>query len=135
MISIVFFSLNGDHFSVPHIRDEEPITYECDGKQGYITFDGSFNVDNFPYPSYDHLPEWERPQRYPRTLPIIMDMYVRNGICRTFDKYMIEVYKKVIHESTDKISEIEEEGETMRVCFTPTDRQTIYFTVLEHYLI
>ena len=34
---------------------------------------------------------------------------------------------KLVDESTDKISEIEEDGEPIRVCFFPTNRQTIYF--------
>jgi hypothetical protein len=47
-------------------------------------------------------------------------------------QYIIEIYKKVIHENTDVISEIEDNNrDTMRVCFFPTNRQTIYFRVLE----
>jgi hypothetical protein len=47
-------------------------------------------------------------------------------------QYIIEVYKKVIHKNTDVISEIDDGyGENTRVCFFPTNRQTIYFRVLE----
>jgi hypothetical protein len=47
-------------------------------------------------------------------------------------QYIVEVYKKVIHENTDVISDIDDgDGENMKVCFFPTNRQTIYFRVLE----
>jgi hypothetical protein len=45
--------------------------------------------------------------------------------------YLIEIYKRVIHESTDKYTEIEEDGMPMKVCFFPTNKQTIYFRILE----
>lgn len=46
--------------------------------------------------------------------------------------YMIEIYRRVIHECTDRISEEEDDdGTPMRVCFFPTNLQTIYFRVLE----
>jgi hypothetical protein len=47
-------------------------------------------------------------------------------------RYVVEIYKKVIHENTDVISEIEDDDrKPMRVCFFPTNRQTIYFRVIE----
>jgi hypothetical protein len=49
-------------------------------------------------------------------------------------RYVVEIYKKVIHENTDVISEIEDDDrEKMNVCFFPTNRQTIYFRVIEIY--
>jgi hypothetical protein len=46
--------------------------------------------------------------------------------------YEIEIYRRVVHESTDRISEEEDEdGTPMRVCFFPTNRQTLYFRVLK----
>ena len=47
-------------------------------------------------------------------------------------QYTVEIYKKVIHENTDIISEIDDaDGEKANICFFPTNRQTIYFRVLE----
>ena len=51
---------------------------------------------------------WERPTRYNIWLPrvVIMSVYKDND----YKEYTIEIYKRIIHESTDKISEIEEDG-------------------------
>ena len=47
-------------------------------------------------------------------------------------QYIVEIYQKVIHENTDVVSEIDDDdGANTRVCFFPTNRQTIYFRVLE----
>jgi hypothetical protein len=122
----IFFSLK-DHFSAPYIHDNEPIEYIYDGKEGQLTFDGYFHVDDHapPYPEDDALPVWERPQHYSRWLPVQCEMYVRKQGMEA-EIFVVEIYKRVIHESTDRISEIEEESETMQVCFMPTNRQTIY---------
>jgi adenylosuccinate synthase len=46
--------------------------------------------------------------------------------------YIVEVYKRIIHESTNKYGEMEDEdGTTMKVCLTSSDRQTLFFRVLE----
>jgi len=125
MTTIVFFS-SESYSSAPYIIDNTPIEYVYDGKEGYIIFDGHFHVDDHapPYPEDDALQVWERPQHYSHWLPIKAEMYVKH---MKFEKIMIEIYKRIIHESTDRISEIEEEGEKMSVCFMPTNRMTIYF--------
>ena len=46
--------------------------------------------------------------------------------------YLIEVYKREIHQKTDKYSETQDDdGEVMNICFFPTCEQTLYFKVLE----
>ncbi len=46
--------------------------------------------------------------------------------------YNVEIYKRVVHECTDRISEEEDDdGTPMQICFFPTNRQTLYFRVLE----
>jgi len=88
----------------------------------------------------------DRPRRYEESLPkkIMMFMKIRetkpykiendgNFCTREYYKtieghaYNIEIYKKVIHDCTDKTSKLDDYG----ICFFPTNTQTIYFRVLE----
>ena len=97
------------------------------------------------------MPRWERPRRYTDYLPQKHFLFVKvrekdpyrvdvSGNAtytyyRTLEDnaYMVEVYKKVIHENTDQYGEVdlEGDGELTQVCFTPTNRQTVHFRVLE----
>jgi len=130
---------------------QTPDAYVCDGKEGFITFNGTYHVENHPppYPEDETIPKWERPRRYADYLPQKHFMCVKirekqpcyidlsGNLVRTSYKtledsmYMIEIYKKIIHESTDKYSMADIDGELTEVCFTPTNRQTVYFRVLE----
>lgn len=161
-LEVYFDTLDeSDPFSRPLIRDETTIQYECDGKEGVVSFDGYFRVENNapPYPEDEALPMWERPTRYSVWLPIKLRLFMRRRGKEPYGykkepspfpsfmpwdveyplyhileehEYIVEVYKRVIHESTDRISTIEDEdGTPMRVCFNPTYRQTVYFRVLE----
>ena len=98
---------------------------EYNEKEGSIHFNGYYVEDHAP--PYPEVESWERHTRYNIWLPrvVIMSVYKDD-----YKEYTIEIYKRIIHESTDKISEIEEDGEPMRVCFFPTNRQTIYFRIL-----
>jgi len=100
---------------------------EYNEKEGSIHFNGYYYVEDHapPYPEDLKLEPWERPTRYNKWLPRVVTMSVYED--NTYNEYQIEIYKRIIHESTDKISEIEEDGEPIRVCFFPTNRQTIYF--------
>ena len=128
----------------PYISGQEPIEYVCDGNEGHIHFDGYYYVEDEP------LEQWDRPRRHQEWLPqkLIMCMQlcekepykveVVNNATRSYYKELdklqcvVEIYKRIIHEKTDVLSEIEDSnGETMNVCFFPTNRQTIYFRVLE----
>jgi hypothetical protein len=133
----------------PYICNQEPIEYFCDGKEGYIHFDGHYYVENHEPPYLED--EGLGRRRYDVWLPQKLTMFVQlfekepykaevvdNMTTRIYYKeleclqYIVEVYKKVNHENTDVISDIEEgNGEKMKVCFFPTNRQTIYFRVLE----
>ena len=137
---------------VPYICGQEPIEYFCDGKEGYIHFDGYYYVENHapPYLEDDALDILDRPTRYDVWLPQKLIMFTQlfekepykvevvDNVTKSYYKelenlkYIIEIYKKVIHENTDVISEIEDDDrEKMMVCFFPTNRQTIYFRVIE----
>lgn len=137
----------------PYIMGQTPIAYECDGKEGYITFNGTYHVENHPppYPEDEALSRWERPRRYTEYLPkthflsvkkresapykVQVSVNVTRNHYRVFEEnlYMIEIYKKVIHECTDHYGpvDLEGDGELTQVCFTPTNKQTVYFRVLE----
>ena len=130
----------------PYIRGQTPIEYFCDGKEGYIHFDGYYYVENHapPYPEDEVV----RQRRYGEWLPqkVIMFTQLRekepykveviDNVTKTYYKeienlqYIIEIYNRVIHENTDVISHIDDGGELIDVCFFPTNRQTIYFRVL-----
>jgi len=150
---IHFFNIKDtDSSRTPYILDNTCIDYVCDGKEGYICFDGYYYVEDHapPYPEDEGLEAWNRPSRYSEWLPKKVGMIVHlretepskteiqeNGSTRMFytmledNAYSIEIYKRVIHEKTDRMSEIEEDGEIMNVCFFPTNKQTLYFRVLD----
>jgi len=140
----------GTHGKIPYICDQEPIEYFCDGKEGYIHFDGYYYVENHAPPYLEIEDDALRPRRYDVWLPQKLTMFAQlfekepykvEGVDNVTTscykeleclQYIIEIYKKVIHENTDVISEIEDdEREKMNVCFFPTNRQTIYFRVIE----
>ena len=146
-LSFHFQNMKEENRCVPYIREEEPVDYICDGKMGSICFDGYFYVEDHapPYPDDAGKEPWECDRRrdwLPKTLYMTVNRtetepYKVEGntsYYRTVEQYqyMIEVYKRIIHKSTDKYSEVEEDdGEIMNVCFFPTNKQTLYFRVLE----
>lgn len=130
----------------PVICDPESIVYTCDGAEGTLSFDGYYYIEDHapPYPGdskYTH--------RYPRWLPATLQMEVshredepyaqresEDGTTYFYRKtkhesYVVEIYRRDTHESTDRISKVEDGDEMMDVCFFPTNRQTLYFRVLE----
>ena len=142
---------------MPYIHDV-PIDYKCDGVTGHLTFDGYYYVEDHapPYPEDDALQPWERPQRRDICLPQTLKLHVKlretepNRIERNdvemWSRYhyniieehawVVEIYKRVIHECTDKYSNIDDsDGEEMNVCFFPTNSQTIYFRVVDNLVV
>ena len=137
----------------PYIMGQTPIKYVCDGKEGFITFNGTYHVENHPppYPEDEALPRWERPRRNTSYLPkehmlhVILretepsKVDISGGVTSTRyniiedNMYMVEIYKKVIHECTDQygLADIDGDGDLVNVCFTPTNKQTVYFRILE----
>jgi hypothetical protein len=138
----------GTHQKTPYIRGQEPIEYFCDGKEGYIHFDGYYYVENHapPYLEDDAVGPCRCNSWLPQKLVMFSRLFekepyeveVLDNVTKSYYKeieslqYIIEIYKKEIHENTDIISEIEDNNrDAMRVCFFPTNRQTIYFRVIE----
>jgi hypothetical protein len=136
------------HQPTPYICGQEPIEYFCDGKMGHIHFNGYYYVE-------DHAPPYleDRPRRHDTWLPQKLIMFMQlvekepykvevvDNATRSYYKdlenhqYIVEIYKRVIHEKTDVISTVEDEdGDEMNVCFFPTNRQTIYFRVLGDFI-
>ena len=157
VVQLHFHNVDEGSRRVPYIADEESVVYTCEscvvGAEGTLTFDGYFYVNDAAElsPEEEQLPEWERPTRYGRHLPMQLRMvmqkrekepYKREIDERGWTVYyyntlevhdcIIEVYKRVTHESTNRVSEIEDDdGEPMSVCFFPTNRQTLYFRIVE----
>ena len=130
---------------IPYVDRWEPIEYKCDGSQGSLTFDGHYYVeDGEPTEEARHesphmyLPQKLRLYAYIRETDPYKQDVDDNGdttsYYRTIENhgYVVEIYKRVKHECTDKISEmVDEDGQPMNVCFFPTNKQTIYFRVLD----
>lgn len=45
---------------------------------------------------------------------------------------IIEIYKRITIKDTSVYSEMDDEGESMNVCFFPTQHQKIWFRIVEH---
>jgi hypothetical protein len=136
------------HKQIPYICRQEPIDYFCDGKYGYIHFDGYYYVENHgpPYLGEEALGQRRYNAWLPQTLRMFSQLFekypykvdVVDNVTKSYYKeiesiqYIIKIYRKDIHENTDVVSEIDDgDGENMKICFFPTNRQTIYFRVLE----
>jgi len=154
-IEVCMYTANPGDYATPYIKGQEPIEYICDGKEGSILFDGYYYVEDTspPYPEDNdpNLKPWERPRRHSEWLPKKCMMFMTRRetepskeeydeetfVTRVFynilekQQYVIEIYKRDIHDCTDVISQIEDNGSPMDVCFFPTNKQTIYFRVLE----
>jgi len=151
---IYFHTISKEEYSSPYVRDSDSVIYECDGKEGSLAFDGYYYIENGPPPypedSDPTLKPWEKPRRYSEWLPkkVSMSLTLREtepyktekieeGGIRCYYKelqkvyYIIEIYKKEVYDSTDVISEIEDDGEPMNVCFFPTNKMKIWFRVIE----
>jgi hypothetical protein len=157
VIDLFFHNVDGESRCVPYIANEEGVEYVCPsfvvGGEGTISFDGYFYVNDAAEltPEEERMQPWDRPSRYGRYLPMELRMVMQRrerepaerevtpeGWTRC--KYtvleehdcIINVYKRVTHESTNRVSEIEDDdGEPMSVCFFPTNRQTLYFRIVE----
>ena len=109
---ITFYGYEKDTYKqTPYICRQEPIEYFCDGKDGYIHFDGYYYVENHAPP---YLERGDRPERYDTWLPQTLVMFaqlhekdpyktevVDNTSIYYYKEienfqYIIEIYKKMI---------------------------------------
>lgn len=130
----------------------EIYAFECDGETGMLEFNGYYYVNDGNETRFrDSLPKEE-------TISVQKRLPVEPRIWRTEEpsflkdsngtnplvpyeitEYRVDAYTyKILVErreklyNTDEISTIEDDdGSEMNVCFFPTDRQRIYFRVLE----
>jgi hypothetical protein len=104
----------------PFMRKVFALTF--DGSDGTIEFDGHYYVG-----------DPESPRQGRKNLPTTEFLLVKKeGEERECDMYVVEIMRRETLDCTDVISEVEDEGGgKMNVCFFPTDRQRLYFRVLE----
>lgn len=131
-----FYSQKNNDIDEPrlYIDRDYPTVYNSDGHEGTFTFNGYYRVENHPppYPEDEHLEIYNRPYRYSHYLPSNICLYLKSNTTYEEHYYSVEIYKKVIHENTNRYSTInDEDGSEMNVCFFPTDHQTLYFKILE----
>jgi len=146
-LQIYFYNIEKGERRRPVINTNKSFEYVCDGKEGSLCFDGYYYVEDHapPYPEDAGKERWEC-DRHSEWLPKKLRMHVIRSESEPYKKeegtsyfhvledntYIVEVYKRVKHENTDKYSkEEDDDGEEMNICFFPTDKQTIYFRVLE----
>jgi hypothetical protein len=120
----IYFMMSNPQIREPYIL--KLFGYETDGHEGIIDFDGRNTI---------------KEEGLPIKLLMLVTIKDRTGFTKENsnsifynlnkqDELFIEIYKKEIICCTDRISTIEDEdGEEMNVCFTPTDRQKLYFRV------
>ena len=155
-----FHTVNKDDFRCPYVRDGESVVYEYDesSSKGTIAFNGYYYVENGPPPypedSDPDMKPWDRPRRHSEWLPKKAAMSLthrdKEPYKRVADKenkfmthifykeykkvfFMIEIYKLEVYEYTNEISEIDDDGEPMKVCFFPTNQIKLWFRVLEDF--
>ena len=123
------------HFDFPtsgsHPYVQELFDLRLDASEGHIEFNGYYYADDstFPrrhlmlYAMYSDATTMKEEKGY-RTI-------YANQVEHTL---AIEIYKREIIENTDVTSNIEDDdGESMDVCFFPTNRQTLFFRILKRY--
>jgi len=140
------------HPGTSYINITEQLDYQCDGNEGQLMFDGYYYVMDVP--DNDIEKEEYAKQCLPQTMTMYMTRYstnpedtetwfteesflgcisqVKHTKTKKLEayKYTIEIYKRVKHEDTSRISEFEDEDGPARICFFPTHKQTIYFRIL-----
>jgi hypothetical protein len=133
----IHFCPEGRTLAKPFVK--EIYDFTLTDTTGVLTFDGYYYIENHPppYPEDEALHYADRPQRWSYSLPQTLEMHVleytdkrHREFKSTF--YTIRCTKKVIHECTNVYGkETDEDGEEMNICFFSTDKQTIYFEILE----
>ena len=136
-----------------YVKDSDSATYECDGKEGVLHFNGYFYVeDEAPSPNEEE----NKNRRYSDHLPIKMFLHMKrrekepykvekkpeSTTCHynTLEEhiYYVEIYRRIKHDNTSQYGPVdigtEEEPDIQNVCFYPTCWQTIHFRVLEERL-
>ncbi len=110
----------------PHIV--EIFDYQNDGTEGVLEFDGYYYVNDSEAAAAD-ASGYKSVHRY--SLPLELQMIICENLQITH-AYEIEIYKREIIHNTNQYAIIDDgDGNDMSVCFFPTDRQKLYFRVLD----
>lgn len=99
-----------------HIIDLIDIKWSEVTMNGFISFNGYF-----------HLKE----EKFPK-IPYLMVIYTHNNVKPSaFHMYGIVFEKKTSIKDTSKYGTIEDEDESMSVCFFPTEKQRLIFKIVK----
>lgn len=116
---------------LPYIR--ECIDFSRDDLNGSITFNGYYYEDDSKLPQ-KMLMFYSKYESEPYEEKDISG--VRHSYFKKLEELMcdIEIIGRTIIENTDHYSdEIDEDGSEMRICFFPTNKQTLHFKILKTY--
>lgn len=111
---------------------QEVFDYQNDGSEGFIEFDGYFYADIGDETEYgvraddQTLVVWMRGEGYQKEGEPYTTYFKSLGQ----EIYEVTFTKREIVKNTNQYSVIDDEdGDEMNVCFFPTNRQRIFFTV------
>lgn len=90
--------------------------YSYDIKEGFIEFNGYFRVKD---------------NEFPLIYQLCLSQEDTSWNTLSCECYLVEIYKREIIEDTSIITEIDEDGEPMHICFCPTERMRLWFRVIE----
>ena len=110
-IQCQFISDKGFANKDPYVR--ELFSYNI--TEGFIEFDGFFRATD---------------EEFPLTYQLYLSQEDASWKIISCENYLIEIYKREIIEDTSVISEIDEDGEPMHICFCPTERMKLWFLVI-----
>jgi hypothetical protein len=115
---------------VPYIR--ECIDFSKNDINGYITFDGYYyeKDSNLPQKMLMFYSKYEKEPYKQTDISGVLHSYynkLEEIICD------IEFTGRTIIENTDKYSDEIDEGSEMKICFFPTNKQTLDFKILKTY--
>lgn len=115
---------------VPYIR--ECINFVNDGLNGSITFDGYYYEDdsNLPQQMLMFYSKYEAEPYDQKDLSGVLHSYYNKLEELVCD---IEITGRKIIENTDQYSNEIDDGSEMRICFFPTNKQTLHFKILKTY--
>lgn len=105
----------------PRMYDRDVFVFDSEG--GFLEFDGRIIHETPPIRCILTIHQMEKE-------PYKTDDYSSYYNMVRYERYEIEIVRKEVIEDTSSISTIKEDGDEIHVCFTPTERQRIWFTIL-----
>lgn len=115
--------------SNPYVQ--ELFELHLDASEGYIEFNGYYYADDSTFPRR-YLMLYAR---YSDATTIKEEKGYRTIYANQLEHTLaIEIYRREIIETTDVLSTIEDDdGESMDICFFPTNKQKLFFRILQRY--